>query len=101
MIVVVVLGIGFLIMRRANGSKPKYCCAQIGNPQNTWRDCNPCEKSKPLCHYLTSKDSCETGHIKGHCKWDNDKCTSTGIQFGQTIPCSDAIKTEVCIPRNA
>ncbi|XWV25644.1 putative ORFan [Tupanvirus deep ocean] len=68
-------------------SQYNYCCQQIDNPNNKWRDCNPCENMKPYCTLLLNENDCNNGILSKYCQWSNNKCVlkPDAPQFAQYI----------------
>ena len=65
-----------------------YCCAEIDNPNNTWLDCQSCEKTLPLCNLNNNKQDCNA--FSKYCAWSNNKCINKpgAPNFAKSItPC--------------
>lgn len=73
-----------------------YCCQQISDPSNTWRDCRECNESmSKLCSQLPTS-SC--GDYAPWCKVNNGMCSGTGVPYAKSVPCSsDFTKGSVCV----
>ena len=61
-----------------------YCCQQIDNVQNKWKDCNSCDQSKFYCSMINDKNLCEgsTGNINKYCQWSSKILSSDKIPRG-------------------
>lgn len=71
-----------------------YCCQQVSDPSNKWRDCKPCEEYDKICNNQNA-DVCSSLEP---CMWKNGMCKKKdNIPFAVSKSCTSEFKNTVCI----
>jgi hypothetical protein len=78
-----------------NTTSSIYCCLQIDEPYNKWKDCNKCEDVKPMCNFYKNQDSC-LKNTKNKCIWNNNECMPVNIPFAKTVNCDSTFVNDFC-----